>query len=49
MARRLDQVIASLAEKRQSKIQRRASERATLKDLREAVERTQEELARDSG
>jgi len=31
--------------KRRAKIERRASELATLKDLRQAVERTQEELA----
>lgn len=45
MARNLDQVLASLPPKRRAKIERRASELATLKDLREAVERTQEDLA----
>jgi transcriptional regulator with XRE-family HTH domain len=38
-------VIASLPAKRRAKIERRASELATLKDLRQAVERTQEDLA----
>ena len=45
MARSLDQVIASLPAKRRANIERRANELATLKDLRQAVERTQEELA----
>ena len=45
MARSLDQVLASLPPKRRAKIERRASELATLKELREAVERTQEDLA----
>jgi transcriptional regulator with XRE-family HTH domain len=45
VARSLDQVIARLPPKRRAKIEQRASELATLKDLREAVERTQEELA----
>lgn len=45
MARNLDQVLASLPPKRRAKIERRASELATLKDLRKAVERTQEDLA----
>jgi transcriptional regulator with XRE-family HTH domain len=45
VARSLDQIIASLPPKRRAKIERRASELATLKELREAVERTQEELA----
>jgi transcriptional regulator with XRE-family HTH domain len=45
MARSLDQVLLSLPPKRRAKIERRASELATLKDLREAVERTQEDLA----
>jgi transcriptional regulator with XRE-family HTH domain len=45
VARSLDQVIASLPAKRRAKIERRASELATLKDLRQAVERTQEDLA----
>ena len=49
MARRLDQVIAALPAKRRAGIERRASELATLKDLRRAVERTQEELAASLG
>lgn len=36
VARNLDQVIASLPAKRRAKIEQRASELATLKDLREA-------------
>ena len=49
MARSLDQVIAALPAKRRAGIERRASELATLKDLRRAVERTQEELAASLG
>lgn len=45
MARILNQVLATLPVRRRAKIERRASELATLKDLRQAVERTQEELA----
>ena len=45
MGRSLDQVIASLPAKRRAKIEQRANELATLKDLRQAVERTQVELA----
>jgi transcriptional regulator with XRE-family HTH domain len=45
MARTLNQVLATLPVKRRAKIERRVSELATLKDLRQAVERTQEELA----
>ena len=45
MARTFNQVLATLPVKRRAKIERRASELATLKDLRQAVERTQEELA----
>lgn len=45
MARNLDQVLATLTPQRRAKIEQRASELATLKDLREAVERTQEDLA----
>ena len=45
MARSLDQVLARLPPKRRAKIERRASELATLKDLRKAVEQTQEDLA----
>lgn len=45
MPRSLDQVLSTLTPKRRAKIEKRASELATLKDLREAVERTQEDLA----
>jgi transcriptional regulator with XRE-family HTH domain len=45
VTRSLEQVIASLPAKRRAKIERRASELATLKDLRQAVDRTQEDLA----
>jgi transcriptional regulator with XRE-family HTH domain len=45
MARTLNQVLATLPVKRRAKIEGRASELATLKDLRQAIERTQEELA----
>ena len=45
MARTLNQVLATLPVRRRAKIERRASELATLKDLRQAVERTQEDLA----
>jgi transcriptional regulator with XRE-family HTH domain len=45
MARTLNQVLATLPVKRRAKIERRASELATLKDLRQAVERTQADLA----
>ncbi len=45
MTRTLNQAPATLPAKRRTKIARRASELATLKDLRQAVERTQEELA----
>lgn len=49
MARSLDQVITALPAKRRARIERRAGELATLKDLRRAVERTQEELAASLG
>ena len=49
MARTLNQVIATLPVKRRAKIERRAGELATLKDLRQAVEQTQEELATSLG
>ena len=45
MARTLTQVMATLPAKRRAKIEQRASELSTLKDLRQAVEQTQEELA----
>lgn len=49
MARNLDQVLATLPAKRRARIERRAAELATLKDLRRAVERTQEDLAASLG
>lgn len=45
MARKLDDVIAALPEDRQQRIKARAMELATLKDLRLAAQKTQEELA----
>ncbi|MFA7269222.1 MAG: helix-turn-helix domain-containing protein [Sterolibacterium sp.] len=45
MARKLDDVMAALPAKRRAKIEQRAQELATLKDLRQAVEQTQEDLA----
>jgi len=45
MPRNLEQVLARLPAKRRAKVQQRAAELATLKDLRHAVEQTQEELA----
>jgi DNA-binding XRE family transcriptional regulator len=49
MARSLDQVLANLPARRRAKIERRTRELATLKDLRRAVERTQEDLAASLG
>jgi len=49
MARNLEQVLAKLPRKRREKIELRAVELATLKDLRQAVKRTQEELASSLG
>ena len=50
MARTLEQVLAGLPAKRRAKIERRAVELATtLKDLREALARTQVELAQSLG
>ena len=45
MAKNLDEVLAKLPAKRRTGIEQRAAELATLKDLRQAVEQTQEELA----
>ena len=45
MARNLEQVLAALPAKRRAKVVRRAAELASLKDLRQAVQLTQEELA----
>lgn len=49
MARKLDDVMAALPAKRRAKIEQRAQELATLKELRQAVERTQEDLAEALG
>lgn len=49
MPRNLEQVLAKLPAKRRAKVEQRAAELATLKDLRHAVERTQEELATTLG
>ena len=49
MARTLDKVLAELPARRRAKIERRASELATLKDLRQAVERTQQDMAASLG
>ncbi len=49
MARKLDDVIAALPKSRQERVQARAMELATLKDLRLAAEQTQEQLAATLG
>ncbi len=45
MAKKLDDVMAALPASRRAKIERRAQELSSLKDLRQAVEKTQEDLA----
>jgi len=45
MARKLDDVMAALPKGRQERVQARAKELATLKDLRQALQQTQEQLA----
>lgn len=45
MARKLDQVLDSLPAERRAKIEERAGKLATLKDLRQAMQKTQEDLA----
>lgn len=45
MAINLDQMLAELPARRRTAIEARASELATLKDLRQAVAQTQEDLA----
>lgn len=45
MARKLDDVIAALPEDRRTRIEQRAQQLATLKDLRVAAEQTQQDLA----
>lgn len=49
MARKLDDVMAALPARRRAKIERRAQELASLKDLRQAVEKTQVDLAEALG
>jgi DNA-binding XRE family transcriptional regulator len=45
MARKLDDVMAVLPKERQQRVEARAMELATLKDLRQAAQQTQEQLA----
>jgi DNA-binding XRE family transcriptional regulator len=45
MARKLDHLLAELPAKRRATIETRAAELATLKDLRQAVAQTQQDLA----
>ena len=45
MAKKLDDVMAPLPASRRAKIERHAQDLASLKDLRQAVEKTQEDLA----
>ena len=45
MAKKLDDVMSGLTEERQRRVEMRAMELATLKDLRQAAQQTQEELA----
>lgn len=45
MARKLDDVMAALTPERKRRVQTRAMELATLKDLRQAAEQTQQDLA----
>jgi len=49
MARKLDDVMAALPPRRRARIERRAQELASLKDLRQAAERTQTDLAQTLG
>jgi len=45
MAKKLDDLIAALPEQRRQRVETRALELATLKDLRQAAQQTQEQLA----
>lgn len=45
MAKKLDDVIAALPKARQKRVEARAMELATLKDLRHAAQQTQEQMA----
>ena len=49
MARKLDDVLAALPKERQQRVEARAMELATLKDLRLAAQQTQEQLAATMG
>jgi DNA-binding XRE family transcriptional regulator len=49
MARKLDEVMAALPKERQQRVEARAMELATLKDLRLAAQQTQEQLATTLG
>ncbi len=49
MARKLDDVMAALSKERQQRVEARAMELATLKDLRLAAQQTQEQLATTLG
>lgn len=49
MAKKLDEMMAVLPAKRRAKIELRARELTTLKELRQAVEQTQEDLAATLG
>ena len=49
MARKLDDVMATLPKERQHRVEARAMELATLKDLRQAARQTQEQLAATLG
>lgn len=45
MAKKLDDLVAELPQARRERVQARAMELATLKDLRQAAQQTQEQLA----
>lgn len=49
MARKLDDVMAALPKERQQRVEARAMELATLKDLRLAAQQTQKQLAATLG
>ncbi|NBO82988.1 MAG: transcriptional regulator [Betaproteobacteria bacterium] len=49
MARKLDDVMAALPKARRERIEARTMELATLKDLRQAAQQTQEQLAATLG
>lgn len=49
MARSLDEILESLPQDRRQRVEARAMELATLKDLRQAAKQTQEQLAATLG